>query len=75
MIILGLHMGHDAAVALVKEGKLIGTSSIERFTRRKKDALLDLEYIRLFLKGYDTTLEEVDYITFSTWTSRCVYRS
>ena len=68
MIILGLHMGHDAAVALVKEGKLIGTSSIERFTRRKKDALLDLEYIRLFLKGYDTTLEEVDYITFSTWT-------
>lgn len=70
MIILGLHMGHDAAVALVKDGRLVGTSSIERFTRRKKDSVLDLGYIRLFLKGYDTKLEDVDYITFSTWTKQ-----
>jgi len=69
MIILGLHIGHDASMALVVDGKLIGTSSVERFTRIKKDANLSKEYLELFLKGFEVNLEDVDVITISTWTS------
>jgi carbamoyltransferase len=71
MIVLGLHMGHDASMALIKDGKLVGTSSMERFTRQKKDIYLNKQYLVLFLEAFDTKLEDVDYITFSTWTKQC----
>lgn len=71
MIVLGLHMGHDASMALIKDGKLVGTSSMERFTRQKKDLYLNKQYLVLFLEAFDTKLEDVDYITFSTWTKQC----
>lgn len=71
MIVLGLHMGHDASMALAIDGKVIGTTSVERFTRVKKDTQLSKPYLELFLKGFDTKLEDVDVITFSTWTKAC----
>ncbi|MDA8988686.1 hypothetical protein N9F93_00280 [bacterium] len=64
-------MGHDASMALIKDGKLVGTSSMERFTRQKKDLYLNKEYLVLFLEAFDTKLEDVDFITFSTWTKQC----
>ena len=70
MIILGLHMGHDASMALIKGGKLLGTSSVERFTRIKKDSIIDKSYLELFLKNWEVKLEDVDLITFSTWTAK-----
>jgi carbamoyltransferase len=70
MIILGLHMGHDASMALIKDGKLLGTSSVERFTRIKKDSIIDKSYLELFLKNWEVKLEDVDLITFSTWTAK-----
>lgn len=69
MIILGLHMGHDAAMALIKDGKLVGTSSTERFTRKKKDSTIDKDFLETFLSNWDVALEDVDMITFSTWTA------
>ena len=69
MIILGLHIGHDASMALIKDGRLVGTSSTERFTRVKKDLLIDKHYLELFLSNWSVSLEDVDLITFSTWTA------
>ena len=45
MIVLGLHMGHDASMALAIDGKVIGTTSVERFTRVKKDTQLSKPYL------------------------------
>ncbi len=72
MIILGLHMGHDAAMALIKDGKLVGTSSTERFTRKKKDSTIDKDFLETFLGNWNVALEDVDMITFSTWTASLV---
>ena len=72
MIILGLHMGHDAAMALIKDGKLVGTSSTERFTRKKKDSTIDKDFLETFLSNWNVALEDVDMITFSTWTASLV---
>lgn len=67
MLILGLHTGHDAAIALVKDGRLVGTTSIERFSRFKKDSFIDRAYVEFFLEAYGYTLEDVDEFTFSTF--------
>jgi predicted NodU family carbamoyl transferase len=62
-------MGHDASMALIKDGRLVGTSSVERFTRVKKDLKIDRHYLEMFLANWEVKLEDVDFITFSTWTA------
>ena len=37
MIIVGIHLGHDAAISLIKDDKLVATTSVERLSRIKKD--------------------------------------
>ena len=67
MLIVGLHLGHDSSIALVKDGRLIGTTSIERFSRKKKDSSLPLSYLEFFLASYGFTLEDVNEFTFSAF--------
>lgn len=68
MIILGLHLGHDASMALIVNNKLVGTTSHERFSRQKKDSNLSKHYLEFFLSYWGYELKDVDVITFSTWT-------
>ena len=68
MIILGLHLGHDAAMSLIINNKLVGSSAQERFSRIKKDSTLEKERVEWFLSSWDITLEQVDVITVGSWT-------
>jgi len=67
MLIVGLHLGHDAAIALVKDGRLVGTTSIERYTRVKKDMYMQKEHLEMFLSGFGHKIEDVDIFTLTAW--------
>ena len=70
MIVVGLHIGHDAAMALIQDGKMVGTTSVERLSRLKKDAVIEKHHLETFLGNWGLTIEEVDHFAFSTWTSK-----
>jgi carbamoyltransferase len=67
MIILGLHSGHDASLALVVDGKLVSSISVERYSRNKKDMNLTRESLDRFLANNNITLDDVDAITMGYW--------
>lgn len=67
MTILGIHSGHDASLALVRDGKLVCSISVERYSRRKKDDLLSRESLDRFLSDNSMTLDDVDTITMAYW--------
>ena len=49
MNILGIHTGHDASLALVKDGKLVMAVSMERYSGKKKSSQIKREYFDRFL--------------------------
>ena len=67
MNILGIHSGHDASLALVTDGKLVSSISVERFSRNKKDQVLSRSALDRFLKENGITLDDIDYITMGFW--------
>jgi carbamoyltransferase len=60
-IILGLHFGHDGAVAVVVDGRVAGYVLRERLTRRKHDYGLDRRCIDVALQAAGIALREVDH--------------
>lgn len=70
MIILGIHTGHDASLALIKDGKLLAAISMERFTKLKKDWNISRENLHRFLDGCGVTLDDIDYVTMGFWENR-----
>ena len=67
MIIVGIHLGHDAAISLIKDDKLVATTSVERLSRIKKDLYITKEQLEFFLSGWDVKLEDIDFITLTAW--------
>jgi len=67
MIILGIHTGHDASLALIKDGKILGAISIERFSKVKKDSFITWDNFKRFLDDFKVTLNDIDYITMGYW--------
>jgi|TARA_R110002153_G_scaffold86356_4_gene214626 carbamoyltransferase len=63
MIILGLTLGHDASVSLLKDGKVVSSISCERVYRDKKTSHLDWVAIDYVLSAANTSFENVDYIS------------
>lgn len=73
MIIVGLHTGHDASISLVKDGKLIGSTATERYSKVKKDYVITKEQLSFFLDAQaGLKIEDVDVFTFSTWLGEMV---
>lgn len=64
MTILGIANDETASACLVKNGKLIAAVSEERFTRVKMDNSWPTNAIEYCLSCGDTTLEDVNYITY-----------
>ncbi|QMU71309.1 carbamoyltransferase C-terminal domain-containing protein [Streptacidiphilus sp. P02-A3a] len=60
MIILGLHYGHDAAAAVVRDGEVAAYVLRERHTRVKHAATLDLATVRRALAVAGITAAELD---------------
>lgn len=65
MKILGLScFYHDAAAAMVIDGKLVAAASEERFTRIKQDPELPKNAVAFCLERAGITIDEVDYVAF-----------
>jgi len=67
MTILGIHPGHDASLAIVKDGRLIHSVSMERFSRKKKSHFIRYDFFERFLYDCKLSLDDIDYITLSFW--------
>lgn len=60
MIVLGLHFGHDAGVAILRDGELLAYVMRERHSRIKHAISLEFETLELALSQAGVTLAEVD---------------
>ena len=68
MNILGLHLGHDASISLVRDGKLVSCYEIER-SRRVKHALgIKSSELKQFLDEFN--LEPTDIFSIAVLFSR-----
>jgi carbamoyltransferase len=65
MIILGIScFYHDAAAAIIRDGKLVAAAQEERFTRLRHDAEFPVHAINYCLREAGVSANEVDYIGF-----------
>ncbi len=55
---------HDAAVALLRDGVLVGAAQEERFSRVKHDPSLPLRATRWLLEEAGITMDDVDHLVF-----------
>lgn len=67
MVIVGFHMGHDASVSIIKDGKLIYSGAMERFSRVKKDFFVSKQVFLDILRSFNLSLDDVGYITMAYW--------
>lgn len=65
MLILGVHMGHDAGVAVVNDGVIVSFVERERHTRVKHAAISTIEDIELALADAGATIDDVDYVSIT----------
>lgn len=66
MIVLGLHFGHDASVAIVKDGELLLCYERERSNRIKHAMTLTAADIETCMADVGLTLEQIDYVTLTS---------
>jgi len=62
MIILGIHDGHDASAALMRDGEIIAAAQEERFSGLKGDYGYPKEAIAYCLKEAGIDSEKLDYV-------------
>lgn len=65
MYILGIHSGHDASVALLKDGELIFASEEERYSKIKHHSGFPYLSIKSALDFAGLSLDDIDYYAFS----------
>ena len=65
MLILGIHMGHDAGVAVVNDGEIVAFVERERHTRVKHAAIATIDDIELALADAGATIDDVDYVSIT----------
>lgn len=65
MLILGVHMGHDAGVAVVNDGVIVSFVERERHTRVKHAAISTIEDIELALADAGATVDDVDHVSIT----------
>lgn len=67
MNILGLHFGHDGAVVVIKDGKIITAILSERILRKKKFSGITKEIIEIALQESNIKLEDIDAVALSDY--------
>lgn len=55
---------HDAAAALLKDGKIISAAQEERFTRKKHDACFPKNAVQYCLAHSKLSINDIDYVAF-----------
>ena len=66
MVILGLHFGHDAGIAVLKNGKAICNLIRERYNRAKHSFGINVSHIEDALNYSNLSLHDVDMIAVSS---------
>lgn len=66
MYILGINPGHNGTAALLKDGKVVGCVSEERFSRLKNHVGFPFNSVQYLLKLAKITAKDLDYIILST---------
>lgn len=66
MLVLGLNSAHDAGVALVDDGRIVGMIQRERLTRIKRNALLTADFIEECLVSFGVAWKDIDLVALST---------
>ena len=67
MVIVGIHMGHDASISVIKDNKLIYAGSVERHSKVKKDHYLTKEVFMDVLGCLGISLDDISAITMGYW--------
>lgn len=65
MLVLGIHMGHDSAVAVVNDGEIVSLIERERHTRVKHAAIAEVTDIDLALADAGCTIDDVDVVSIT----------
>ncbi|GHD41069.1 hypothetical protein GCM10017083_04990 [Thalassobaculum fulvum] len=65
MLILGLTVAHDAGVALVDDGRVVGLVQRERWDRRKRSALVTPDFLEVALGRLGVGWNQVDVVAIS----------
>jgi carbamoyltransferase len=66
MIILGLHFGHDAGVAVLRDGRIVSCVIRERQTRVKHAMTLDVQTIWKALKDAGVKSNQIDFCAITS---------
>src|SRR5436309_11532645 len=66
MNVLGVHIGHDSSVALIKDGQLIADVAEERFTRIKHCSGIPYKSLDYCMREGGISMSEVDAVAVST---------
>ena len=65
MIILGISgLYHDAAAAIVIDGRIVAAAQEERFTRKKHDPRFPSHAVQYCIKQAEIEVDDIDYIAF-----------
>jgi carbamoyltransferase len=67
MLVLGLHMEHEASAALVKDGVFLGSIAQERISRVKKDGFFNISTILQLLSDHNLTLDDIDFVAMGAF--------
>lgn len=68
MLVLGIHMEHDASATLVRDGEILVAISQERLTRVKKDHRFKPDHlINYVLDATGYSIYDIDYVAVSTF--------
>ena len=62
MYILGIHVGHNSTASLLKEGKVIGCISEERFTRNKNERGFPKYSVKWLFENFGITIRNIDLV-------------
>jgi len=65
MFILGVHMGHTAGAALLKDGEIVAMISEERFNRIKNWYGFPAESIKYLLNAHNLTTDDIETVALS----------
>ena len=66
MIILGIHDGHMATAALIRDGIVLACASEERFTNIKNDMGYPQKAIESIIRDTGISPSQIDYVAFAT---------
>lgn len=74
-LILSIYGGHDAAVSIVDDGKVVFNLELERYTRKKHDYGVSDEFVAFCLSKAGLSIRDIDYVATNSGLTQWLERS